>query len=160
MLSNHEVSAAEPNTISDRFLVLSAKEELTDGSYIIYSLYCCDEFDNAETISLPSTFTKTAYTKNAVKNAIKYDSKNKIIWTYTLTASFSIVEGQSSSCTSVDYSTHIDSSAWSFNNGSSRCEQNTAYGNGVFTKKILWVITSETVNIDLALSCDSYGNIS
>ena len=70
-----------------------------------------------------------------------------------------INEGLSCACINSSYSTNIYKSTWSFSDGSSYYANNYARGLGIFKCKILFV-TAQTVDIDVTLSCDVYGNLS
>lgn len=142
---------------SNSILIKSEKEEFNDGSYITYDLY--ESVNNASTFSLIKS-SSTSYTKSGNKAVTKYDSNNKIIWQYILNATFTVDEGSSVICTNTSYTKTINNTFWKFSNGSTTYSGNTAYGKGKFTYKVLWLFSSETVNIDIKLTCDTYGNLS
>ena len=119
-----------------------------DGGYISVTLVSND------------VQTRAATTKQGNKKVTKYDSDGAILWEYTLSATFSYVYGESSVCTDATYSVDNNSSIWFFSNGSTAKSGNVAYGYGKFDRKLIGLIVVETVNIDISVTCDIYGNIS
>lgn len=127
---------------------------LDNGSYIVTTVIT----ENTSTLSLTSE-SSTAFTQAGDKVVTCYDKNNNLEWKYTLFAEFEIVKGVSSTCTSATYTQTIYASGWSFSNGNATKSGNTAYGVGTFKHKFL-LVTIETANIDIHLSCDAYGNLS
>ena len=124
-------------------------EYLEDGSYIVKELYIVESNYNARS---------TEYTKEHHLAVIQYSASDKVLWTYDLYGTFTIVEGVSCVATASSYETTINNSTWHFSNGSSRCVDCYVYGAGTFKHKILG-ITTKTINIDVRIECDEYGNI-
>lgn len=149
--TNQKVSASENSLLDDFTLITKNIEYFDDGSYIVY-----------ETLEQKNDVVLLAnsYYKTGTRNVTKHDSSNKVQWVYTLSAEYWIEEGVSVKCTKADYSTTINNSSWSFSNGSASYSGNTTYGKGKFTYKVLWIFSTQNVNIDIKLSCDSYGNLS
>lgn len=149
--TNQKVFANENELLDDFTLIASETEYFEDGSYIIY-----------ETLERKNdaVFLTTSYTKTGKRTVTKTGNDGKVLWTYVLSAEYWIEEGISANCTKADYSTTISNSSWSFSNGSANYSGNTAYGKGKFTYKVLWLFPTQNVNIDIQLSCDSYGNLS
>lgn len=136
-------------------------QEETDGSTVIL-------FDDGSSITIspvyndsnPQNNTRaTTKTTSGNKDAIFKDSDGNIEWKYTLSASFSYVSGVSSTCTNCSYSTTTNDSSWTFSDGSATKSGNVATGKGKYVKKILF-ITVNTYNIDIHITCDTYGNLS
>ena len=125
-------------------------EYLSDGSYIVTTL---------NVYVVEGQARNTSYQKVASKTKTNYDSNGNLIWKYTLTCTFTVDEGVSAVCTYAAYSTSINDNSWSFNNASTYWEGNVGYGKGLFQKKFLFVIT-QSVEIDISITCDAYGNIS
>ena len=148
--ANQKVSACENNLLDDFALVTRETEYFDDGSYIIY-----ETLEQKNDVVLLST----SYYKTGKRHVTNYDSNNNVQWVYTLSAEYFIEEGISVRCTKADYSTTINNSNWKFSDGSTSYSGNTAYGKGKFTHKVLF-ITTKTENIDIHLSCDSYGTLS
>lgn len=124
---------------------------LDNGDYIIKTI--------KEVNSNSSLQTRSIYTKTGELEVNHYNASDKLLWTYTLVGIYQINEGISCSCVSSSYSTEIFKSTWSFSDGDSSYANNYARGLGVFKCKILFV-TAQTVDIDVTLYCDVYGNLS
>ncbi|MBQ8356919.1 MAG: hypothetical protein IJX39_03825 [Clostridia bacterium] len=101
----------------------------------------------------------TTYTKTGNTNFDYYNKNNEHLFRFTITGTFHVVEGVSSTCTDSTYSYSIYDSSWKLDSASTWKSDNTAYGNAVFKDKFLFA-TIETVNIDAKVICDIYGNIS
>ena len=138
--------AALQNT--NEYYLISEKVEYCDDGYNIIRLYESTE----------SSYRNT-YTKTGVAEYLHYSSDNTLVWKYTLTGYFEVNQGISSICYDVDYSTQINSNGWHFYNNGTYYNGNTAYGAGTFKYKVL-MITINTINVDLSVTCDIYGNIS
>lgn len=138
--------AAEPvsNEISESVTITY----LDDGSYIVKTIV------SNPVESRSSTFTKTG---NIV--ASHYSGDDELLWQYTLYGEFLVNSGVSAVCTSATYTQNIYASSWSFSNGQATASGNTAYGVGTFKDKVLFV-TIKTVDVDLNIVCDIYGNLS
>lgn len=104
--------------------------------------------------------TKASGIKDGTKYVTRQDSNGNIVWRYGLTATFSYIPGVSSTCTNATYSVENNSSIWSFSDGSTSISGNVAHGYGKFERKLLGLIVLETNNIDISLTCDTYGNLS
>lgn len=100
----------------------------------------------------------TAKTISADRVATLKDSDGITQWKYTLYGTFSYVYGVSSTCTKASYTQEIYDSDWKFSDGAATKSGNVAIGNGLFSRKILFVVTQK-YNIDISLTCDIYGNI-
>ena len=156
--STKKVEAINLDFLTSDVLISSQIEEFNDGSYIIYEIY--EEKINMQIYNLTSYSSNNSYTKIGKRNVTKYNANNNILWIYTLSATYSIVEGESVTCIDSEYSTNIYESFWSFSKGSTSYNENIAYGKGTFTYKILGLIPSQNVKIDIYLECDTYGNLS
>lgn len=121
-----------------------------DGSYI--------QISAVRTVEVESN-TRATLTKVGEKDMTFVNDDGEVEWTYTLTGYFTYTPGMTSVCVDASYTSNINDSAWSFSNGSATSSGNTAYGDGLYIKKVLFVKINE-VNIDLTISCDSYGNLS
>ena len=119
----------------------------------MYGYQITEKFD----ILRSTTSSSEIYTGN--KTIVCKDENEKVEWEYILSAEFNVVEGVSSTCTNVSYAQNIYKSVWSFSDGGTSKSGNTAYGYGTFKRKALF-ITLEKQIIDLAFTCDLYGNLS
>ncbi len=86
------------------------------------------------------------------------DPNGNLEWKYTLTAVFSYDYGISSTCIDASFTQTIYSDQWIFSDGSATKSGNTAYGKGYYTKKD-WFVEVNNVDIDVSLTCNSYGNV-
>ena len=133
---------------TSEYCLISEKVEYCDGGYNIIRLY----------ESIANDYRNT-YTKTGVAEYLHYSNDNTLVWKYTLTGYFEVNQGVSSVCYDVDYSTQINSNGWHFYNDGTYYSGNTAYGAGTFKYKVL-MITINTINVNLSVTCDIYGNIS
>ena len=145
--SKASFNALEDND-DDLILVSENIEYFNDGSYIITRIY----------ESLPVLNRDGTYDKIGTKTQFHHDD-NTLSWEYTLTGYFTINPGVSCVCYNSTYSTDIYSNYWSFHDPYNYYSANIAYGEGTFKKRILF-ITISTIDINLSVSCDAYGNIS
>ena len=104
-----------------------------------------------------TTSSSKIYTGN--KTIVCKDENGNVEWEYILSAEFNVVEGVSSTCTNVSYAQNIYKSVWSCSDGGTSKSGNTAYGYGTFKRKALFITLEEQI-IDLAFTCDLYGNLS
>lgn len=116
------------------------------------------------TISAPiiavSNFSRATLTTIEANRYVEYtNSSGENEWKYTLTATFSYIYGSAVVCTDSDYDYTIYDDSWNFSDGSTTRSGGTAYGYGTFKNKFLFV-TTQTVEIDLSITCDVYGNLS
>lgn len=123
---------------------------LENGNYLVIKV----KEQNSEIITRGTSYYKTGQLEVA-----EYNKNDKVLWTYTLTGTFLIETGISCISTNATYSTEIYNSVWSFSDGSTSYANNYVRGLGTFKRKIL-LITTQTIDIDVTLYCDSYGNIS
>lgn len=100
----------------------------------------------------------TAKTITASRAATYKDSDGVLQWKYTLTGTFSYTSGVSSTCTKASYTYNVYDSGWSFSDGAATKSGNKATGTGTFKFKVLFV-TLKTYNINISLTCDTYGNV-
>ena len=142
--ASSEAVTSDVITVSDYTELI----QTDDGGYI------------SVTLISNSVQTRSTDTKQGEKYVTKYDSDGNVLWVYTLSASFSCVYGESSVCTDVTYSVENNSSIWFFSNGSTAKSGNEACGYGKFERKLIGLIVLETVNIDISITCDIYGNLS
>jgi len=78
-------------------------------------------------------------------------------WRFKLIGYFDYVEGFSSVCTDARNEITIANDWWHYSNDDNTWNLNEAYGSGRFEYKVL-IFTTETVDVDLRIRCDSYGN--
>ncbi len=132
---------------------------ISDGSKVI--LY---EDGTSLTITAPriiatmSTPSKSLQTITAQIDTTFADSNGETEWIYTLTCTFSYEYGVSSVCTNASYTQTIYKGNWTFSNGATSISGNRGNGTGLFEKKFLF-ITVQSINVQLTLACDIYGNV-
>ena len=136
------------NTSIEGELVSTTTEVYDDGSYLVTEYYVDKE--NPKTRSNEYSVTHT-------KSSNYYSASNKLLWTFRLYGTFSIVEGVSCVATSSSYDDIIENSAWHFSNGNSYCSGNQVFGSGTFKHKLLG-ITTKTIETNIHIECDTYGN--
>ncbi|MBO5969095.1 MAG: hypothetical protein J6S14_11435 [Clostridia bacterium] len=144
------VAPINAETINEKQSFESTVIEYEDGSYLTIFV---PEF------TMVNSMRSTATTILAEQPARFTNSSGEIEWEYTLTATFSYVYGSSATCTNASYDYTIYENSWEFSNGSSSRSGATAYGYGTFKNKFLFV-TTKTINVDLSMTCDIYGNVS
>lgn len=132
---------------NDLILISTSTVNNNNGSYTVTKLY-----------KASNTAKDTTYNTYGIKDVTHYESDDSITWQYTLTGYFTVTSGVSSVCTNATYSQYINASGWYFSNGSATYSGNTAYGAGTYKYKILF-ITIQTIEIDISISCDIYGNL-
>lgn len=141
-----QVSAASEQ---DPTLVSTTTETLEDGSYIVTEIYATTTNQNSRS---------NLYNKEGEKVMTKYSALNTVLWVYTLSASFVVDEGVSAVCSSAGYNYDTRDSAWRFSDGEASWRENYARGVGKY-KLMALGITIQTIDIDLILVCDKYGNL-
>ncbi len=149
-----------PVSAEDTSLEAVQRVQNHDGTTVIY-------YDDGSTLTIsPVQITQiSAYSTDSTekkvsanKVATRKDSNGNLEWKYTLYGTFSYVSGVSSVCTAASYEQEINDGAWSFSDGSAIKSGNKAIGKGVFKRKFLF-ITTNTMEIDIPITCDIYGNI-
>lgn len=110
-------------------------------------------------VTITEIATRATQQKTASKE-FKYikDSDGTVLWTITLTGTFTYT-GTSSSCTNAAYSVTSYSSSWYEVSGSASKSGNTASCTVTMGRKFLG-ITVEKPNFTLTLTCDKNGNLS
>ena len=136
--------------------VIGNVEYFDDGSYIVTSLEYISDDSNTQTRAAGD------YTVSGKKSATYYNGDDEIIWQVTVTGVFLIVPtnaNMSGYCQSSKLSYVINSSSWHISN----IVENEITNNAVISctmKRKLLGITTKTVDVDLHITCDSYGNLS
>lgn len=132
---------------------------LSDGSKIIYFKDGSTLTITApEVVSTESNNIVTRQTKTMQVSASKKDSDDEYEWIYTLYCTFSYEYGVSSVCTNAYYDQTIYKGNWTFSNGATNISGNRGTGTGLYEKKFLF-ITIQSINVNLTMACDIYGNV-
>lgn len=140
-----QIAAASNNP----FVISETKEYLADGGYLLITV-------SEDTAITPCA---TIYTKSGTKTTTYVSSDGIVQWSFTVHGTFQINSGVSASCTSSSYSSDIAVSSWHLGSAASNYSGNHANGSATFNKKVLF-ITTDTVNVNVILTCDSNGNLS
>ena len=129
-----------------------------DGGYVVY-------FEDGSYLTVSPARTvenggdrATTAQITAERAATFTNSDGETEWKYTLSATFTYTYGVSVSCTNASYTQTIYKGNWTFSNGAATASGATARGVGKYEKKFLF-ITVQTVNVDVSLVCDIYGNV-
>ncbi len=131
-------------------------EYYDDGSYMVTTL----EYVNNDTNE--NTRAAGDYTVTGKKSATYYNGDDEIIWQVTVTGVFLIVPtnaNMSGYCQSSTLSYVINSSSWHIYNKVEKAITNNACITCTMKRKYLG-ITTKTVDVDIHITCDSYGNLS
>lgn len=123
-------------------------EYFADGSYII------------TTVTQEPVLTRaSSNTVKGNKDHTYYNSNGNIDWVFTVTGTFSVVNGVSATCTAVSHNTDIRASKWKLVSASSRKSGNQAIGQ-ITIKQTMLGITIQTIERTVTLTCDKYGKLS
>ncbi len=140
---------AETFEKTDEQIISQTTEYLEDGSYIIITI-------SEKTYQ---TARGTAYYKNGSKSYTLYNKDNDELCRFTVSGSFYVNPGVSSSCTKASHSVTITDTAWENDSASSYCSGNQAIGDATFIRKLLG-IKVDTKSCHVVLTCDTNGNLS
>ena len=154
-----------------------AMKQITSALLSILLIISLVSFTNAKTIENHEVYTTEYYddgsygittitivsskafnsTKTASKSYNHYSASNVLLWTITLTATFTY-NGSTASCTNATPSYTMYATTWSVTKSNATYSGNTATGN--FTvKRYNMFIPVETVNKTLTLTCSPSGVI-
>ena len=132
--------------------------ENADGGYVVY-------YDDGSYLTVSPAYDVTVTgergtmsTVSSHKDATFTNSDDELEWKYTLYATFSYTSGVSATCTNASYSQTIYKGNWTFSNGNATASGATARGVGHYEEKFLF-ITIRSVDVDITLVCDKYGNV-
>lgn len=103
-------------------------------------------------------FGKTSVVRGKKTENYK-NSSGTVMWSVTVTGTFSYMSGKSSECTDVSGSSQSYSSSWRVSSADVSKSGNTASASATGTLIVNGVV-SGTVNRNVTLSCDNYGNLS
>ena len=119
-------------------------EYFEDGSYCV--------------IALEVECGRAAGAKNGTKNYSYYSGDNKLLWTVSLTGTFTY-SGISSTCTASNVRITIYNDSWYTEYKASHMSANSALGEASMCRKILGVTVEKRI-VELTLTCDVDGNLS
>lgn len=128
-------------------------EYLDNGLIIITTISESLIYPNSQSSILSSTYSKSGTKTQVVKN-----SSNETLFSFSVTGQFTVDPGISSICTLSSYNYSISDSAWSLYSATASKSGNSAYGSATFRKKLFDVVI-DTQTLNIAVSCDTNGNI-
>lgn len=141
-------NTSEITTVSNQIMVSEKIQYLDDGSMLITTVY--EEMNDARFTTLNKAGSKV-YTRR--------DANGEVLWTFTVMGEFLIIDGVSVTCTSSTCSANIVESTWRCTRQFAERSGSQAVADGTFILKLLGITVKEE-NVELALSCDVYGNLS
>lgn len=144
-------AATNTNSLSQEagdILVDEKVEYLADGSYITTRTYCSSIMSKAST-----------YNTTGRKVATYTDNTGKLLWTYTLVATFSVNPGVSATCTSCSATPSISDSSWSVVSNKPSRSGNKATATITMQRKVLGTV-AQTTTKTLTITCDANGKLS
>lgn len=150
-LFSFTASATTYDGLAENEMVVSQTTEyFEDGSSITTTItqYVSDVSTLATTKTVSGSKTRT------VKNA-----DNEVLYKFKINGTFSVTVGVSATCTAVSCSASDLASGWSLDSSITSKAGNTANAMGIFKKKVL-LITTQTVETPVSLSCDANGTLS
>lgn len=133
------------------FPVSSTTTQLENGNSIVTEITV---FTNDTSIS---TFATTK-TKSGSKTVKYRNSKGDVLWSFTVSASFTY-NGSSATCTSVSTGKQINDTAWKLSNITKSKSSNVAKGS-VTAKEYFLGVPFNSVTEDLQLKCSANGTLS
>lgn len=131
-------------------------EYFDDGSYI-KTVTWCDENAQIQT----GTRASDDYTVTGGRDVLYYDGDGNLDWKVTIVGVFLIVPSNvnlSGYCQEATLNHYIYDSSWHIYNKTATAITNNACGTCTMKRKFLG-ITTKTVDVDIYVTCDSYGNI-
>lgn len=137
---------------------ISASDQLTTTDTDTYIEYYEDGSYSVTTVTQSPAARATTYIVTGEKVVNLYNSGDELQWTYTLIGKFTVVYGESVVCTSSTYTYEIYHSGWSLTAHDNTYRNNIAGGTATFKKKVLF-ITTNTIDVDVEIGCDVYGNV-
>ena len=157
MLMTLSVVASASDSISenDEIVVSTETVYLDDGS----TLTITTKVNQHQFVSNMATYASSGSRFVSGNKEVKNEKDGELIWKYVLTGEYTVVDGVSSVCTNAYYTYTINDSKWSINDPSTSYSDNVAYGYCVFKKKVLF-ITTNTITVDISLTCDVNGVLS
>ncbi len=128
-------------------------EYLDDGSYLITTTMIAPaKIKNAVLLAKTKNITKS-------KTANYYNASHTLLWSITLTGTFSYGNG-SAKCTHANISTTSHNSCWKFSSKNCNTHGNQAIGSTTIKHYSVSGVLIDTVSKTLTLTCSSNGNFS
>lgn len=127
----------------------SSVEYFDDGSYVIVTL------DVAESASATRATSKVS----GSKYYNYYSSKDKLLWTVTITGTFTYT-GSKATCTNATTSSEVYDNDWKVTSATASKSGNKAIGNFTAKRYLLGIPTTTKEVKDLTLACSASGVLS
>ena len=140
-----EITHQPPNK---SVIVIQSSQALPDGNYLTITVS-----------EIPVLNKASVYQKSGNKTYTLKSSNNEILWTFTVSATFSVTSGVRSECVGVTHSYSIYNTNWKYSTGHSAYSGNKATASGTFIQKLLGVVI-DTHSCTVTLSCDKNGVLS
>ena len=141
-----EVSA---DTENKGELISSEIEYFEDGSYLVTEYYSISKTSNARSNMRIVTHTAVV---------TEYSATNKVLWIYELIGDWFVEDGISVQAAASVVNTTINGSGWSFHELEATYAGAKVHGGGNFKFKVLGVVV-KTINMDINMECDVYGEL-
>lgn len=136
--------------VENEVVISETTDYFEDGSSITTTI--TQQINNG--ISPMATKTVSGSKTRTVKN-----SDGDVLYKFKINGTFSVNVGVSATCTAVSCSASNLASGWSLDSSTTSKLGNTAKATGIFKYKVL-LITTQTVEIPVSLSCDENGVLS
>lgn len=150
-LFSFNISAATYDKLSENEIVISETTEyFEDGSSITTTI--TQQINNG--ISPMATKTVSGSKIKTIKNA-----DGDVLYKFKINGTFNVNVGVSATCTAVSCSASDLAIGWSLDSSTTSKSGNIAKATGIFKYKVL-LITTQTVEIPVSLSCDENGVLS
>lgn len=141
-----EISA---NTESKGDLVSTEIEYLEDGTYLVKEQYSIQENSKAR-----SNFRVVTHRTVVTQ----YSAADTVLWIFELIGDWFVEDGVSVQASASVINSTVNDRSWHFSLGNQTYYDNIVHGDGVYKHKLLG-ITTKTVNLDINMECDVYGNL-
>lgn len=138
-------------TIPNEVIISETTEYFADGSSITTTI---TQIVNDSENQIRATRNVTGSKIRTVKN-----SGGNVLYKFKITATFSVNEGVSATCTAVSCSASDLASGWSLDSYSTSKSGNTARATGIFKYKVLG-ITTQNIETPNTLTCSTTGTLS
>lgn len=119
--------------------------------------------DCIETIIITITSTAetraSSVTKKGTKTTNYKNSDGDVLWSISVTGTFTYVSGSSCTCTAVSGSAVSNSSSWKVSTAKTSKSSNKATASTTATKYLAF-LKVDSIERSVTLTCDTYGNLS
>jgi hypothetical protein len=156
-----EVTTTNETMAAENVITSTSIEYLEDGTCLettITSVRLDTEESTDFETSSASTTSSSSVIMQATKTLTAKNDSGEALWSVTVTGTFRVITGVSSTCTSAVGSAAAISPYWKVSDVTTAYSGNTARATATGTK--YWgIIKMETSTHTVALACDVYGNM-